>query len=513
MEKNPLAMDRRAFIGGGALLGAAVAGLGLAGCTPAASNDVLPSTGDGAEAPAPREVDEAREVDVVIIGAGMSGLSAAMEAGDQGLDCVVLEKQAAAGGNGPLTSGIFGYNTKYQKALGIELDLGALLQKEQPVWNYRTDALTFLDMANASADNLEWLEGHGVTFTGVVDDYMPGIDGEMTNHWWGEETGATYVNAALAELERMGIALELETPAVELIKEGDAVTGVYAERADGSVLQIMAKAVVIATGGWLNNFEKMASLGITEDRYWCDCLEGHDGDGLALAVAAGAPDLSLRAAYVGNAHLSGLAFPPPTEDLTLHGAGMWVNQDGERFVNEAVGMQVPAFSSNAVLSQKDAFVVFDQTVADTIGQEKIDEVMASNDAADKWKADTLDELAAAMGVNAEQLAASVARYNELCEAGTDSDFGKKSDCLVGLVQGPFYGCRLILDLLCSIGGIHTNRSMQVIDMLHNPIEGLYAIGVDGCELYRETYTINVPATANAANIHSGRVAIRHIAGV
>ena len=209
MAKNSLTIDRRAFLGGGMMLGAAAVGMGLAGCasTPADSTtaDAKPETASGAT-PA-ITADEVAEADVVILGAGMSGLAAAMEAGDQGLSCIVLEKQAVAGGNGPITSGIFGYNTKYQKALGIQIDLGELVQKEQPTWNYRADALTFLDMAKASADNLEWLEGHGVTFTGVVDDYMPGIDGEMTNHWWGEESGATYVDAALAEIDRMGSTL------------------------------------------------------------------------------------------------------------------------------------------------------------------------------------------------------------------------------------------------------------------------------------------------------------------
>lgn len=491
-------LTRRTF----AALAGTAAGLAFA---QGAGRALATETAEPAEA-----VAEELQADVLVIGGGVSGLAAAVEACDRGLDVVVLEKLDALGGNGPITSGVFGFDTARQRELGIECDLGELVCEEQAICTYREDSLIFKDMALASADNIEWLASHGVPFSGDVDDFVPGY-GHHVFHWWGDKTGQTYVDAMSAEAQTLGATVLTATPAVHLVMEGDAVRGAVAQSSDGTLIQVNAKAVILATGGWLNNKEKMRSLGYADDTYLEDSLPGHDGDGLRMAVEAGAPDLSLKACYVEEAHLSDLTWPLPTNDFTQGGYPLWVNQRGERFVNEWCSHEVVAYGSNAVRSQPKAFTVFDQVVAEQAGMAAVEEILAHNDRGDKVKADTLEELAEKLGIDAETLGQTVARYNQLCEDGRDADFGKDPSRLMPVATSPFYGMRLTTDILCSVGGIHTDRDMRAITLLGEPIEGLYAIGVDGCELYRETYTINLPGTANGNNINSARAAVHHIA--
>ena len=108
--------------------------------------------------------------------------------------------------------------------------------------------------------------------------------------------------------------------------------------------------------------------------------------------------------------------------------------------------------------------------------------------------------------------ATVDQYNRLASAGVDTDFGKAPEFLVPITQPPFYVGKLTQELLVGIGGIETNRHGQALDHDKNPIAGLYAIGTDGCMLYRNIYTINVGGTCNANNINSARNAANHATG-
>ena len=100
------------------------------------------------------------------------------------------------------------------------------------------------------------------------------------------------------------------------------------------------------------------------------------------------------------------------------------------------------------------------------------------------------------------------RYNELCDKAVDEDFNKDAAELVPIKTAPFYIFRQDMAFWTSIGGIDTNRKMEVVTAKGEPIPGLYAAGTDGCNLYRETYTMSIPASCNANNCNSGRIAAR-----
>ena len=141
-------------------------------------------------------------------------------------------------------------------------------------------------------------------------------------------------------------------------------------------------------------------------------------------------------------------------------------------------------------------------------QADMDEAVAQCPGDNVYKADTVEELARLQGLDGAALAATVARYNELCAQASDDDFNKSAANMVALATAPFYIFRQDLAFWTSIGGVDTNRKMEVVTPRGEVISGLYAAGTDGCNLYRETYTMSVPASCNANNCNSGRTAAK-----
>ena len=128
-----------------------------------------------------------------------------------------------------------------------------------------------------------------------------------------------------------------------------------------------------------------------------------------------------------------------------------------------------------------------------------------------FKADSIKGLADACGLDADALAKTVERYNELAKKGNDDDFGKPAEKMVAIENGPFYLAKLGYSFFFEVGGIATDKQRRVLDVDSKPIPGLYAIGNDGNMLYRHVYTINMPGTAFGNQVNSGREAANNVA--
>ena len=127
-----------------------------------------------------------------------------------------------------------------------------------------------------------------------------------------------------------------------------------------------------------------------------------------------------------------------------------------------------------------------------------------------WKSDTVEGLAARIGVDPAVLAVTVAEYNASCDSGDDPLFFKGAKYLRPLRQGPFYAINMTSSALASTGGIRVNGNLQVVDQDYRPNPGLYAAGHEASGLYGDTYNMDVPGTANGFAHTSGRVAARHV---
>lgn len=320
-----------------------------------------------------------------------------------------------------------------------------------------------------------------------------------------------------------GVQTLTSTPAVDLVMDGGVACGVVAQQEDGSYLQVNAKAVILATGGSEGNEEMRLAHGRGDEltSFYCGGA-GETGDGLRMAVKAGALDTTYAAGFVDQPFLSEMCNSAewnfsadsnplrdddhPIWDIVKNGNALWVN---EAAGNPETGLATWAVET--IVAQERRFVLIDEERAQRLGQDSVDILFNNNAHGTKFKADTLEELAQEMGFDPQTLSENVERYNDICASGEDTDFGKCSDMLNPIGDGPYYAFRLSAIDMCSVGGIRVNRDMQRADATWNVIPGLYAIGVDSMPIYPSMYYFNMPGSGIAFEIHSGLVAARNAA--
>ena len=523
-----MVMDRRSFI---KTAGAATA---AATVVPAAS---VAFAGEAAaqDAPAAKPV-VVYDADICIIGAGNSGLAAAVEAAQQGLGVIVLEKQGAPGGGGIGTEGLFAVGSEMQKEAGIVIEPAAVISTEMKYSHNRANGLKWLDLINASGENISWLKECGVNFTGVVDDYHGGLF--ETFHWFGPNRAHDdYTPHMVETAKNLGVQFLTWTPGKSLIQdESGAITGVIAEKYNGDLVQVNAKAAVIATGGFANNDELLQQGGFQDTTDVVRFLYGYDGEGINMAIAAGGASNVPRISGLMQLTVSGA----PGGEYGTFGQGdglvvaghdkkaIWVNEDAERFCAEDAGVEnwmadmIPSLMHRKLYAIYDAAVfeeAFNNMIMPRISweetlvelQDRIDE----NPYNDFFSADTLEELVAkaapAVGLDAEVLMNTVNTYQEMCETGEDAYFGKPAEYMQKLDNPPYYFCYMPQACMVTFGGIRTSRKMEVVDKNGDPIPGLYSSGVESADLWPNIYTINVPGGTNANNINSGRFAAKYAA--
>lgn len=543
-KEGIMELTRRSFLGMAGVAGLA-AGAGLVGCAPAAtsgeggSGENGGAQGGSADASKPAKGAKSAVAtytcDICICGAGNSGLSAAVEAAQQGLGVVVLEKQGGTGGGGIGTEGVFAVNSEMQQKAGISIEPADIISTEMEYSHNRANGLKWFDLVQASGENISWLKECGVNFTGVVDDYHGGKF--ETFHWFGENRAHDDFSPAMTKTAKdLGVEFLMNCPAVELVVDGGAVAGVYAQKLNGDYVLVNAKAVVLATGGFANNDEYLQEGGFSDTTNVERFLYGYDGDGVRMALEAGGADNIPRMSGLMQLTVSG----KPGGEYGTYGRGdglvvaghnpcsMWINEDGQRFCAESAGVEnwmsdmIPSLAHQKLYSIYDAKVfkdAYDGMIAPRISweetQAELAERVEQNPHGDFFSADTLDELAKkacdALELDYDTVKESIDAYNTMCDEGRDAYFGKPKDYLQKLENPPFYFSYMPQSVMVTFGGIHTNRKMEVVDKAGKPVPGLYSAGVDSADLWPNIYTINVPGGTNANNINSGRFASKFAA--
>ena len=535
-------LTRRSFLGMAGVAGLA-AGASLAGCAPAGGSQDAGGNGrddsakDGtASKGASKNAVATYACDLCVCGAGNSGLSAAVDAAQRGLGVVVLEKQGGTGGGGIGTEGVFAVNSEMQQEAGISIEPADIISTEMEYSHNRANGLKWFDLVQASGENISWLKDCGVNFTGVVDDYHGGKF--ETFHWFGENRAHDDFSPAMTKTAKdLGVEFLMNCPAVELIvDDAGAVAGVYAQKLNGDYVQVNAKAVVLATGGFANNDEYLQEGGFSDTANVERFLYGYDGDGVRMALEAGGASDIPRMSGLMQLTVSG----KPGGEYGTYGRGdglvvaghnpcaMWINEDGQRFCAESAGVEnwmsdmIPSLVHRKLYSIYDAKVfkdAYDGMIAPRISweetQAELAERIEQNPHNDFFSADTLDELAKkacdALELDFDTVKESIDAYCEMCEQGRDAYFGKPKEYLQKLENPPFYFSYMPQSVMVTFGGIRTNRKMEVVDKAGAPVAGLYSAGVDSADLWPNIYTINVPGGTNANNINSGRFAARSAA--
>jgi fumarate reductase flavoprotein subunit len=458
MQNNPdqkatdLTMDRRRFVQTLAALGVVTVGSGslLSACGPKSSKDK-------------GSASAAESYDAIIVGAGGTGLAAAVTAYDAGVkNIVILEKQIYNGGNSNFSSsGMNASETKFQKEQGIE-DSNQLFIDETFKGGKERGVMSLIEhLCNNSAEAIDWLDSLGIKLDNITQ--MAGAELKRCHRPTdGSAVGKTLVPSLVAQVESRGISIENNTGVAKLVMEGDAVAGV--ELDDGTILK--SKAVILSTGGFGANFDMIGKYRSDLKDYVTTNAEGTQGDGMRMASEIGAGLVDMDQIQI---HPTVAADGSLIAEGMRGGGGILINTDGKRFIDELKTRDVV---SAAELEQPNAYVyvIYDA------------QVYAANKAAVSYeelglsvKADTLAALAAELKIDAATLEATFATYNAAIAEGKEDEFGRKQGLLV-LDQGPFYACKVSPGIHHCMGGIQINTSNQALKADGTPITGLYAAG-------------------------------------
>lgn len=417
-----------------------------------------------------------RDADIVIIGGGVAGLTAAVEASATGLEVVLIEKMGMLGGSTALSGGkILAAGSVFQKEQGIEdtpkefydfmIGMGDGLVNE--------DKLKMI--AEGSAANIDWLMEQGVEFSGEIDTPNPAMKPNR-GLTVASGSGTGFITPLEEAATKQGVEIMLETRGTKLLKdEKGAVCGAEALTSSGDTITFHAKAVILATGGYDRNKEVKQQYSPTYANSRTNVGAGNTGDGLIMAREIGAN-------IIGNDSAIAQIMPygAAARDMFTF-SGLYVSMKGERFMDESCPRPV---RTPIVLRETNApefYMIIDKKNA----TDGIETAVKDKTA---FKADTLEELAQAAGMEPELLVKSVERYNELKAKGTDEDFGKSIELMDSIEEAPFYAVHCNMNTAGTFGGPQTDLEAQVLDTEGNVIPGLYAAGeVSSGDLINKEY--------------------------
>ncbi len=436
--------------------------------------------------------------DVVVVGGGAAGLAAAIEAADAGASVALLEKLPMVGGSTVLSGGIvYATGSRIQREAGVEDSVDALVA----YWSDRADGVNDPDflrfVAERSGGTIDWLEELGVAFPTLT---TAGTSPVLRAHTPANH-GADLVNPLKARAESLGVEIFTRTAAQELLTDDGRVTGVRAVDSDDTDLRFEAGAVVLATGGFDRNPDLVQEYAPVAEGTTTFVGSGNTGDGLTMALDLGA-DVVSHGGVIGFRAVENE--PAYTTDICMlmWMPYMYVNTDGERFVNEAI--DYPLFFER-LIEQEDqvSYLIFDgKTYVETL-----DDAVEKGSAV---RADTLAELAQQAGIDPEGLEASVARYNDMIDAGVDEDFGKPLAGQPTIDTPTYYALRIVPATLGTMSGIKVDLDTHVIDTDGNAIPGLYAAGeVANGSFFNTVYPAS--GTSIQMSLTFGRVAGRNAA--
>lgn len=464
---------------------------------------------------------------IAVIAAGPSGLSAAVQAAEDGASVIVLEKAAAAGGAANMGMGPLGIGTKYQKQQMIDISVEKAFNMFMEYTHYNVDARLVKKYFDLSADTIEWLEDMGVEFEGAFK-YFP--KSEATWHIVKTDEGigpraASFMNRILFErAKELGVEFLFETPAKKILKENGAVVGVLASNQNDEEIKINCNAAIICTGGAGANKKMIKDeTGLThEEDLFSFAIPGLTGDGLQMAWEVGADKTQIRIEMAAS--IEGLEELPQSLSNVFGQPNLLINQFGKRVMNEDY-MQNSTYLSNVAMHQKGKvlYSIIDTSIAKYYMRNGVDNVSLvradpdvsdfldaiqkaqENNNKDLIVADTIAELADKIGVDPEILEETVEMYNDFCDE-VDEEFFKDKRYLRPLIKAPYYCAKIRPGGYGTVGGIRINENCEVIDKEFEPISGLYAAGADSCNIYDDSYMFLLPGNSMGYAVNTGRIA-------
>lgn len=423
---------------------------------------------------------EDMEADVVVVGAGIAGLTASLSAAQAGANVILVEKQAAVGGSGLLTAaGFYGAETDVVPAQVETVDemydhILEMIDEGGDLANVDVDRIRHL--CESSPELVSWLEGMGYEFTttsfGIKDakeHYHILADGS---------NGPGQVKILSENVEKAGVNIMTETKCIALLQENGEMSGITVEQ-NGATFDICAKSVIIACGGYANNQEMMLRLA-PQSLFSISCANaGATGEVLQMAADLGAAwyphQFMLTCGFTSDPNSAlGMVCYPPYASMPV------VDQTGNRFMNEFL---LWTLNSEMIRNGENApfFGIFDGSflkgTAAEFKYDSIEQALAEGSPY-VFKADTLEELALKMGLtDTDAFIKTIETYNSV-KGTTDPEpaFGVPNEQLSFVEEAPFYGILMVSLNAGTMGGIQSQVTGEVLDVYGETIPGLYVCG-------------------------------------
>ena len=346
--------------------------------------------------------------------------------------------------------------------------------------------------------------------------------------------GEALVKALTTRTKESGVDIRLATPVKRIVKQGERITGVIAE-ADGEEIQVGARAVIIASGGYANNKE------------WIKKYTGFDlgvnlmpvgnvdktGDGIRMAWEAGAAEEGKSLLELYRAGPAGPDFNLGNQiEFAVTQPDLWVNPRGERFCDESICFYDSSVgNANARSKEGYTWSIFDDGVIKRMLERGIDKNVAIDSmpgskpagierelkaalergSTEVFAADSIEGLAAKIGVDPAVLKTTVDEYNFYCEKKYDEQFAKDPRYLWPINHPKYYAVKARTVFLGTMGGIKINEKTEVLNKKETAIPGLYAAGFDAGGMYGDSYPIKCSSgLASAFALNSGRIAGKNV---
>ena len=509
-ESGSIAVDgvSGATVTSTAIKEAAAAALTAAGLNPDDYKTAVEKTGSAE--------DSTVEADVVVVGAGGAGMTAAITAAGEGKSVVILESQSMVGGNSVrATGGMNAGKTVYQdenefgESAGVEKTLKTAAEKyadnetitalaktvsEQwaayqanPTGYFDSVELMELDtmiggkgindpelvetLCANSADAIDWLDEHGITLHNVSS--FGGASVKRIHRPVNAEGKTVSVGSYMIPLleencEKAGVQILLNTTANEILTDANgAAVGVKATGASGETVTVNAKAVVLASGGFGANLDMVVKYKPELKGFMTTNAPGIQGQGIEMAQAIGAATVDMDQIQIHptvEANTAALI----TEGLRGDGAVL-INAEGKRFIDE-VGTRDVVSAAEIAQTGSYSWLVVDQAMVDasSVIQGYIKKGYTVTGA-------TYEELGKAMGVDAAAFAETMDKWNGYVEAKNDPDFGRTSFANP-LNTAPYYAVKVTAGVHHTMGGLKINANTEVLNEKGEVIPGLFAAG-------------------------------------
>ena len=463
------------------------------------------------------------QADVIVVGAGGSGISAAVRAETLGANVILIEKMPVIGGATALNAGtLIATGSRFQKeSLKETKDSPELAAKDIfRVGKNRNDPVLVKQVTERVGGVVDWL---------VYDlkiPYGPAAT-QYPDHSANRQLGVTgrsvnFLKLMREKFEHMGGKLMLETRAQELLRDKDGrVVGVRATDAAGNTVELTSKAVILASGGY---GAVKSMLPKEMNQYVFYGLDSETGDGFKMATAIGADTINMDLVKmypqgVETVPGHGLAATASSTDTMKKSGAIYVNRDGQRYVNELASL---GELTDTTVAQPGhiAYIVMDKKAWKEYVNKSLEDRLVPDEATlMKWTkivnngrpvmavADDLKKAAEVMGVNPDGLTKTVKEWNDMVAAGKDTKFGRK--IVGGLGEGPFYIVEQKVRYQTTLGGLRAGEGMRILDKNGKPIEGLYGAG---CVVGGANGADSMTAMMNSWAIVSGVIAAETAVG-